>query len=219
MKKLSLVTLFALITIGFSSCSAEDDILTQERSADALLKSYKIEQSTSGKYSLDYQLNDGVSTESVLDKETNTNNINLYLSDESARSISDSGLTLENGQLRVGFNNKELNTKHTITVMDSNIQTKGEQNKHVESWGMTGNQDGSGDLNFTVKEGVSVDVVFDGDRNVYEIHLNEDLNASALDFEETFVKEDGVALQVEFLNYSTTRTTNPNKEPVVIIED
>lgn len=219
MKKLSLVTLFALITFGFSSCSSEEDVLFQETSADALLKSYKIEQNTNGKYSVDYQLKEGVAVENVLDKKTNTNNINLYLSDDQTRSNGSSALTLENGGLTVGFNNKELNTKHTITVLDSNIQTRGEQNKHVESWGMSGNEDGSFDLNFTVKDGVSVDVVFDGDRNVYEIHLNSDGNGSNRDFQETFVKQDGIALQVEFLNHSTARTTNPNKEPVVIIED
>ena len=77
MKKFSLITLL-LITVGFSSCTQEDSTFLEEPTAQDLLKSFTLNKSTSGDYSLDYQLNNGAASDNVLDAKTNTSNIYLY---------------------------------------------------------------------------------------------------------------------------------------------
>ena len=72
----------------------------------------------------------------------------------------------------------------------------------MASYGIAGNGDGTYDLEFVVEDGVSVDYIYDGDRDVYEIHLTEDDNATQADFIQTFTKEEGVALNIEFVNDS-----------------
>lgn len=221
MKKLSLTTVALTLILGFSSCTQDDTVL--EPTAQDLLKSFDLNKNSRGEFALDYQLNEGASSENIKDKITNTNNIYLYSSDYQSQSKVNQGLILENGKLQVSFNDTEKDQTYTITVLDNDIKTHKDSNEYLESYGVSGNGDSTYDLNFKVIDGIAVDFSYDGDRDVYEIHLNQDASATQSDFVQTFTKEDGVALNIEFINNSssTSRSTLAAKEtrPVVIIDN
>lgn len=229
MKNLSLTTLLIIITLGFSSCSQDDSIALQEPTAEDMLKSFNLNKSNDGGFSLNYELGSGISADNVLDEKTNTNNIFLYSSESEVQSRRNQQLSTQNGSLRVDFNNTEKNTNHSITILDDDIKMSRTSNEYLESYGIAGSGDGSYELGFTVKDGISVDFIYDGDRGVYEVHLNNDSNASQSVFSETFTKEEGVALNIEFVNDEANRSSsrdgddgtggdNPNR-PVIIIEN
>ena len=60
MKNLNLTTLLIVITLIFTSCTQEDNLLLQEEpTAEDLLKSFDLEESAKGDFSLGYQLGKG----------------------------------------------------------------------------------------------------------------------------------------------------------------
>lgn len=225
MKNLSLTTLLILITLGFSSCSQDDSILLEEPLAEDMLKSFNLNKSRSGDYSLDYQLGNGVSADNVLDRKTNTSNIYLYSSETSQTRGMNEDLAIQDGQLKVNFNNTESEDVHSITILDDDIKSSRSSNQYLESYGITGNGDGTYSLNFTVVNGYGANFVYNDDTKAYEIHLNSDATANQASYNQIFTKEEGVALRLEFYNESNTyaRSTDPveppKPQPVVVVED
>jgi hypothetical protein len=225
MKKLTLTSLLIVITLAFSSCNVEDDsLLLEETSSERLLKSFNINKNASGEYSLDYELGKGAASDNILDEKTNTNNIYLYSSENMMRSNHNENLNVQDGKLKVAFNNTSEKTRHTITILDDDIQMRDAANEYLESYEISGNGDGTYNLNFTVKNGVGVDFVYDDDRKVYEIHLNQNDDASQSEFLQTFTKEQGIALNIQFFDNSsaTDRTASSSSmqgEPVIIVEN
>jgi hypothetical protein len=225
MKKLSLTTLLIIITLGFSSCSQDDNTFLEDTSSENLLKSFNVNKSASGEFTLNYELGKGAASDDELDLKTNTNNIYLYLSDDQAQSSRKSqGLTMQEGRLKVNFNDTDKGKNHIITILDSDIQMKSGGNEFLESYDVIGNGDGTYDLDFKVKDGVAVEYIFNDDTKVYEIHLNNDASASETDFVQTFTKQEGVALNIQFFDNSSAYSKTSSSymaegEPVVIIED
>ena len=164
MKKFSLITLL-LITVGFSSCTQEDSTFLEEPTAQVLLKSFTLNKSTSGDYSLDYQLNNGAASDNVLDAKTNTSNIYLYSSENVSKSIKNEGIALKDGELRISFNDTEKHKKHSITVLDEEIKASRSEDDtdlgYLNSYSVTTNNDGTFTLDFKVNEWVVVDYIFD----------------------------------------------------------
>jgi len=221
MKILNLLAYFATAVLVFSSCSTNETLsLEGEQSLD-LLKSYTIQRDASGAYSLDYNLNSNAEIDNVTDVQTNTNEIYLYSSyNESSRKMSQD-LFIDRNQIKVGFVDTNTDKKSTITVIDNDIKMSRSNNERLETFGLTGNNDGTYDLDFKVIDGVAVEFMFDGDKNVYEVHLNEDAKASQSEFLQTFTKEDGIALNIEFVNNSSNTNSRVSavRRPVVIIND
>ncbi len=227
MKKLTLTSLLILITLGFSSCSAEDDsALLQETSSENLLKSFNLNKDSNGQFALNYELGEGASSDNVLDSETNTNNIYLYSSDNQRQVASKSqGLAIQNGQLSVNFNDTENDKNHRITILDDDIQMKSGGNELLESYEISGNGDGTYDLDFKVADGVAVDFIYNDDTRTYEIHLNSSLDATQSEFVQTFTKQEGVAINIDFYDKTSglqkTDGNGPDgvPDPQVIIEE
>jgi hypothetical protein len=220
MRNLNLYTLFASAMLVFSSCSTDETLLQEEQSLD-LLKSYTIQRDASGAYSLDYNLNGNVEVDNVTDVQTNTNEIFLYSSNnESSRKVSQD-LYIDQSQIKVGFVDTNSDKNATITVLDNDIQMSKSRNERLETFGLTSNTDGSFDLDFKVIDGVAVEFIYDGDKNVYEVHLNEDAKASQSKFLQTFTTEKGVALNIEFVNNAITTNSRVSaiRRPVIIIRD
>ena len=86
------------------------------------------------------------------------------------------------------------------------------------SYGIAGNGDGTYDLEFVVEDRVSVDYIYDGDRNVYEIHLTEDDSATQAYFTQTFTKEEGVVLNIEFVSADLAKSSQIRKPAITIYE-
>jgi hypothetical protein len=218
MRNLNLYALFASAMLVFSSCSSDENLLQEEQSLD-LLKSYTIQRDASGAYSLDYNLNGNVEVDNVTDVQTNTNEIYLYTTNsKSSRTVSQD-LYIDQSQIKVGFVDTNSDKKATITVLDNDIQMSKSRNERLETFGLTSNTDGSFDLEFKVIDGIAVEFIYDGDKNVYEVHLNDNPKASQSEFLQTFTKENGVALNIEFVNNAsaTNARTAAIRRPAVII--
>ena len=218
MKNFNLFTLVIAVSLVFTSCSTEESINLDNPNA-GLLKSYTVNRDASGAYSLGYNLKDNATVDNVKDTKTNTNQIYLYSSDYQS-TLKSSDVSLENGALNIEINDTKSNKRSKITVLDNDIKMNRTSNERLESYGITGNDDGTYNLDFKVIEGVSVEYIYDGDRNVYEVHLNESSSATQSSFLQTFTKEDGIALNIEFVNNiinTTSRSYDPNR-PVVIIQ-
>ena len=218
MRNLNLYALIASAMLVFSSCSTDETLLQEEQSLD-LLKSYTIQRDASGAYSLDYNLNGNVEVDKVTDVQTNTNEIYLYTTNsKSSRTVSQD-LYIDQSQIKVGFVDTNSDKKATITVLDNDIQMSKSRNERLETFGLTSNTDGSFDLEFKVIDGIAVEFIYDGDKNVYEVHLNDNPKASQSEFLQTFTKENGVALNIEFVNNAsaTNARTAAIRRPAVII--
>lgn len=220
MKNLSLTTLLIIITLGFSSCSQEDNLVLEEPTAEDMLKSFSLNKNSKGEYSLNYQLGEGAAADKENDVNSNTNNIYLYSSEVQSRSSFNDDLFIKDGQLRVNFRNTENNKVYTIAVEDDDIHTSKDNgdNEYLDSYGISGNEDGSYDLDFRVKDGVAVEFLYNGDENIYEVHLREDASASQSEFVQTYSKEDGVTLKIDFVNHSNGRT-EVTKKPRTSVDD
>jgi hypothetical protein len=131
-------------------------------------------------------------------------------------------LYLDQNQIKVGFVDANSDKKQaTITVLDHDIKMNKGNIERLETFGLTGNDDGSYDLDFKVKAGVAAEFVFDGDRNVYEVHLQDNAKATQSEFLQTFTKENGVALNIEFVNNASTTNARAAaiRRPAIIIMD
>lgn len=214
MKKFSLTTVLVLITLGFSSCTQDDNTLLQEPSAEDLLKSYKIQRDASGAYSLDYDLSEGAEVENIKNEKNNTNNIYVYSSDsQGARSVENEDLTIQDGRVRIDF--KDTNTGRTsfITIEDDKMSSRENDVEYLEGYSITENGDGTFDLDFTVKEGVEVYFTYNEVNDIHEVHLSEG-ETGDLNFKTTFTLEENETVYIDFVNHYSSNTGKAESELV-----
>lgn len=224
MKKFTLSLLAITMSLGFTSCMTEDGIEIQETTS--LLKSYSVKKDQSGSYFLNYNLNTGAKAESSKNLETNTSDIYLYSSDYKSKTNLSESLTIENDQFTVGFTNMSSGKKSTITVIDDNIvfAKDNEGSRFLKDHSITNNQDGTYQLDFTVKNNVSVGFIYNEEDTVYEIHLAEGKTSKA-DFSRTFTKNEGEDLKIDFVNHmgnsGAAKTTEEEiiRKPRMIIQE
>ena len=222
MKKLSLTTLLIIITLGFSSCSVEEDPILEEPTGRQFEK-VTVKRDASGAYSLDMQLNDGVGADVVENEKANRKDFNLFNSDFDRKRSYNEDLSL-NGQdsFSVGVNNT-VNNKNTstLTIFDNDISfNKASNDDHLKNYEVTNHGDGTFDLEFSVDDNIDVDFVLNEDTGVFEIHL-EPGEGNESEFFRTLEKEDGEQLRIEFVNYynrsATGRTAQTlEKKPVIV---
>ena len=224
MKKFSLTTLLIIITLGFSSCTQDDNTLLEEPTAEDLLKSYKIQRDASGAYSIDYDLSDGAGVDIVSNEKTNTKDLYLYPSENQSRRSLNEEVSLKGfDNFNLGLNNTEKNIKSTITVYDNDIiyDRSTENEDHLESYDFGGGDDeNTFDLNFTVKDNIVVDFIYNEETETYEIHLAEG-TSSQKEFLRTFNKDQGEELKITFVNYfnrSMNRSVSSTSRPRVVVQ-
>ena len=224
MKFFNLFALLSVFTLLFTSCSSNDTLLAEEQSLD-LLKTYTINRDANGAYSLDYNLNGNVKTENVIDK--STNNIYLYSSgNQSSRKVTQN-LTIDGTHLIIGFVDTNSDKFHNITIKDDNISLAKSSNENevmLSEYGITSNEDGTYTLDFSVKNEVKVDFVYNEDIETYEIHLEEGRSKNT-SFSRVLEKEEGKPLKFDFVNHIDTNTdaksfarTSLSRKPEVIID-
>lgn len=192
------VMMFALI---LSSCSSEESTITNEEAP--LLKTYKISKDAEGRYSINYELNDGAYSEITKDIEAKSNNINVFEGAKRTKKKESSNVELEEGKIKIGvFENNQQ--RKSITVQDENaVFAKGVDNPDfLQSYSIEflgGNQYV---LDFNVKEGVGVSFEYNDEKNIYEVHLKEGEGESRdTSFTKLYTKSQSLALKIDFVNY------------------
>lgn len=200
MKNFNLFALLVSFSLVLTSCSSNENLLPEEQSLD-LLKTYTVKRDANGAYSLDYHLNGNAKTESIVDESTNTNNIYLYSSDsQSSRKVTQD-LTIDGTQLKVGFVDTNTDKSPNITITDDNFTLfKKNDNVKLKDYSISSNLDGTYTLDFTVKNKVRVDFVYNEEAKIYEVHL-EDGKTSETNFSRVLEKEDGQPLKFDFVNH------------------
>ncbi|QXP66874.1 hypothetical protein [Polaribacter sp. AHE13PA] len=200
MKNFNLFAVLVLLTLVFTSCSFNETVLPEEQSTD-LLKTHTIKRDVDGTYSLDYSLNANAATENVIDESTNTNYIYLYPSENKLSSKVTQDFTIDGNQLKIGFVDTNSSKKSQITIKDEDAKFfKTESEDMLSEYSISGNENGTYTLNFSVKNKVKVDFVFNEELNIYEVHLEEGKSDESV-FSKVFEKIEGEALKIDFVNH------------------
>lgn len=226
MKNFKSIFLMLSISMGLMSCSSEE-IFTPEDTTNKLLENYTVKRDATGAYSLDYNLADNAEASLSKDKRSNSNDFYLYSSDNQSKKNFNEALAIQNNSLRVGFNDTQNGKKSSMTIMDDNIQfSRNADEEFLADYSVTNNSDGTVSLDFNVASDVTVEFIYNGDTNAYEIHMR-DGTSNGTSFSQTYVKEDGVALNIEFISYidngqnsrvDEAASMTQRTRPVVIIE-
>ena len=204
MKNLSLTTLLILITLGFSSCSVEEDPMLQDEVSGKSFEKVSVKRNADGSYYLDMNLNDGVGVDVINNEKLNSKELNFYSTEENSKRSLNENLNLgDEGNFKLDVNNTINNNKSTITVYDNDIKfNRGSEDDHLADYSFTDNGDGTYDLDFIVDQNIEVDFVQNEATGAYEIHLDPDSSSSSqTDFSTTFTREPGETLNIIFVNY------------------
>ncbi len=226
MKNFNFLSVLVSLTFIFYSCSTNETHLPEQESLD-LLKSYTIQKDVSGKYLVDFILNDNVEIDNVKDLNTNSNEIYLYASNnESSRRVSQDLTFTDGSQIKVGFVDTNSDQKGTISIEDDNSSLRRSGSDKLKGFSVSKESDGTYKLNYTLNDGFVQDVVFNEDEKEYEVHLDSG-KSTETEFTIFLEKQLGQPLKICFINNKSNSNTSSKssssyrrpKTPVVIIDD
>ncbi len=201
MKITKLASLLFVAVLTLSSCSSNENLLPEQENVNAL-KSYKIKRDASGAYSIDLDVEENVKTTSFKNDETNKNEFHFYESDKATSRKQSKELLIDDQELSIGFVDNRSNKTSNISIIDDNIEMakKNLEDTFLSEYSITSNEDGTYDLDFTVKNQTTVDFVYNEETNIYEIHLEKG-KSSELNFSRNFTKLEGEVLRIDFVNH------------------
>lgn len=200
MKNLNVIALVAVFSLLLSSCSTEESILPEEENT-SLLKSYKISKDAEGNYSLDFDLNDNVTVDKTVDKDTNFKNFYLYSEGNQVSKKMTEDLVIDGEQLQVGFVDTRSDKSPTVTIIDDNITfAKTDKKEFLKEYSISLSEENTYLLDFTVNSKVDVSFSYNEEIDTYEIHLKEG-KSEGKKFSKVLEKEEGKPLKVDFVNY------------------
>lgn len=189
--------LFVALAITLTSCSSED---TNTEKSPELLKSYKVVKDAQGRYSVDYDVSDNVSTEIVENASTKSKEIYLFTGKNANGKSFTEALFLDENQLKLGFVENNQKRKSLVIEDKDIVLAKGEESSEfLEQYSIADLGDDDYQLNFKVKEGVNVTFIYNDAEDIYEVHLQRG-KANGLDFSKTYTKTSEV-LKIDFVNY------------------
>ena len=207
MKKINLFAVLASLTFIFTSCSFNETVLPEEQNLD-LLKAYTIKRDVDGAYSLDFNLNGNVKTENVVDETTNTNYIYLYSSENKLNSRVTQDFVIDGNQLKIGFVDTNTSKQPQISIKDEDASfAKANKEEMLAEYSISGNENGTYTLNFSVKNKVKVDFIFNEELSIYEVHLQEGKSDETV-FSKVFEKIEGQTLKIDFVNHIIENNTS-----------
>jgi len=222
MKKIKFLTLATIITLVFTSCSNEESLPSEDQNMN-LSKTYKVKRDATGAYSV-YSTDD-TQIDRVLTEVDNTKLFFLSNGNSQSNKISSQEVLIDNNKLKVGFIDANTDDKKFITIQDDDItlQSKSNINKKLADYSIEENQEGTFDLNFSVKNNVAVSFVYNEEISTYEIHLEDGIGGDK-NFYRTLESEDGRTLRVDFVNHVLNKNAKSSeatlvRKPRVIIED
>jgi hypothetical protein len=149
----------------------------------------------------------------------------LYSSDNSTEKNISQKLPIDYEQLKIGFVDTQSDNTPRITIIDDiKFARKSNDQIKLDSYSVISNEDGTYNLDFTVKENTDVDFVYNEETNTYEVHLKEGKGGN-INFSQSLDREKGERLKIDFLNYSSknesakTEDPKPIRKPIIIIDD
>ena len=222
MKKFSHLLATLLLLIVFTSCSTDENVVLDNPNSQ-LLRSFEVKKDINGKYYLDLDLNEDTKVDKVFNSTTNTNQLHLFPSDAKTDRNLLENFELSNSELKIAIVDAKSSSKKpsSIIITDDNIALAKGNSKELTSYAVSGNEDGTYQLNFTVTDNVNVDFVYNDTIDTYEVHLQNGKN-NGTTFSRNFEKEDGKMLRIDFVNH--LKGNNAGKaelirKPKIIIDD
>ena len=222
MKKIKFLTLATIITLVFTSCSNEESLPSEDQNMN-LSKTYKVKRDATGAYSV--YSTDNTQIDRVLTEVDNTKLFFLSNGNSQSNKISSQEVLIDNNKLKVGFIDANTDDKKFITIEDDNItlQSKSNINKKLADYGIEENEDGTYNLDFTVKKNVDVSFVYNEEINTYEVHLEEGAS-STNSFSRTLESKDGKILKLDFVNHVKNKNAKSSevtliRKPRVIVDN
>ncbi len=208
-----------ICSIVLSSCTSEDNVIENENKA--LIKSYKISRDAQGRYSIDYDLVDGISSEIAKDVTTNSNNIYTYETERSYQEkktkFLNENLKLDNNEIKIGlFENNEK--RRSITIEDENIvMAKGKNNPDfLQEYSVEHLGTDEYVLDFKVRKGVNVGFEYNDEDNIYEVHLKEGVS-NGTTFTKLYKKSSSLPLKIDFVNYVRYHAYSKNENSSLVL--
>ena len=205
MKKSNLGIAILMLLLVFSSCTS-DEILSPEEKSTTLLKSYTAKRDASGAYYLDVNVGNNVVVDKLQNNDSNTNEIYLSLSDKNTaqKNNFNSEMLFDGDKLKIEFINDNQSNNPSLTILDNDnaklAQKSGYKKSFLSDYSVSMNENGTYTIDFNVESGVNVDFVFDEENSIHEIHL-ESGNENETSFSRTLTKEEGMLLNVHFVNH------------------
>tara|TARA_B110000503_G_scaffold107340_1_gene160394 strand:- start:1841 stop:2530 length:690 start_codon:yes stop_codon:yes gene_type:complete len=226
MKNLSLTFFSLIITLVFSSCSQEESTFLEEPNSE-LFGKVILSRDASGSYTMDLETSNDVASNISSNEKSNSLDIDLYsASGTKQQIISEEMSTGSEDRFSINLNNTISNHTSRLTIFDKDISflknLSENDDDHLNSYSVSDNGDNTYDVNFTVNSYVEVDFTQDEETGEYMIHL-EPGNGTQTEYSVTFNKEEGVNLNIAFLNYypsesGKTTTSSTNSRPKVLID-
>lgn len=227
MKNIKLLPLLILSVVILSSCSDNENLLTEIEQKSSL-KTYKVKRDVSGAYSLDYELERDVKSQKVKNLDTSVNEFHLYPSDFANSQRQSEELFIDGNRLNIGFIDTRTNNKANITIKDDaalSIKTVAKNAKMLSNYSVTRNEDGTFTLDFEVNNQVAVNFVYAEEAGVYEVHLKEGESNETV-FSRNLEKTASEALKIDFVNHlgsSSSKNTgakaSTRRKPRIIISN
>jgi hypothetical protein len=219
MKIFKFLPLLILSVIVLSACSNNEHLLTEIEQKNSL-KSYVVKRDASGAYSLDYELERDVKSQKVKNIDTNVNEFHLYQSDFENSQRQSEEIFIDGNRLSIGFIDTRTNKKSNITIEDgvaSSTKTLAKGEKMLSEYSITGNEDGTFNLDFKVNNQVAVDFVLVEETGVYEIHLQEGKSEESV-FSRNFEKGVAETLKIDFVNHIDNNSSSKNTESKSLVK-
>lgn len=210
MRKLTGV-LSIVAALAFTSCSNENNELTELNPSSKLLQKFTVTKNKQGKYNLNYDVTSNVISE--VNDINNNKEIYFYESPNTQETNLNEAINLQNEQVELTFvNTNNQNKKQHITIIDDEIVfEKGTEETFLADYTMTGNGN-TYTLDFTVNAGVSVNFEYNESLETYEIHLAKG-KSSNTSFSRTFTKEVDKALRIDFINHVSNTNARELAKP------
>ena len=223
MKKSNLFAFAAALLLVFTSCSTEDSLITNEQNSN-LLKTFKLKKDATGAYSLDIDVQNNTKVDKVLDADTNSSKFYLYSTENETQNNFSENLSIDNNKFKVSFIETNTLMKHNITIEDDikSFSMKNDNDLKLDTYEISGNDEGDFNLNFSVKNNVDVSFVLNEDTNTYEVHLESGKGGQTV-FNRTLEKTEGQLLKLDFVNHINNQNAKSNSEalerkPRIIID-
>lgn len=222
MKNLALGLFATVLAVGFTSCSSNETLDLNPEAKAELLKTFKVQKDINGMYSLDYTVNSNTTVQKPKSV-NNSNEIFLFSGEVAGKEAYNETLAIEDNKLSVDFVS-DNNFRTSFIVEDDNIVLeKGRENAFLQGYSLERNEDGTYQLDFTVRDGINVSFVYNEAEGAYEINLKEEKsNNNQTTFSKTFVK-DANDLKIDFVNFldsqnrETTDITRPKRPRMIVV--
>ena len=222
MRKISLLLVLG-VSLVLTSCSGEDSSLTNDQNSK-LLKTFKVKRDLNGAYSVDFNVSDNTKVDKVLNVGDYALQYLLYPSDNTTENNISQDLSIANDEIKIGFVDTQTDNSTSVTIIDDiKFARKSNDQVKLSSYTVVSKEDGTYDLDFTVKDNTKVEFVYNEEISTYEVHL-EDGKGSETNFLKNLVKEEGKLLKIDFVNhFNSTNAKNAKlssiRKPVIIIDD